>query len=177
MTDRTVRLAAVLMITVTVLTGGMGIWSYTVSRAQLENTRTQFESEMTKQLGAPMAQAMWNFDETFATALLDSKLGKMVKSISARDPSGADWLVRESRADTAWTALRPLQIPLPLMDGRPVGSLEVIWSDAAFARKLHPPRLHRLGGTEQHHSLSKPWHPGPVAIHACSVRGMRASKE
>ena len=131
------RLAVLLMAVVTGLTLAIGLWFYGTARAHLEENREQFKQELTRQLGPPMASAMWNFDRTAAAVLLDSKLGAMVLSIQALDPQGRPWLTRQTAAADGASTGETFHIALPPVDGTDVGSLEVRWSDAPFEQTMH----------------------------------------
>jgi len=128
------RLAALLMLAVTGLTGAIGLWSYELQRDRLIESRLQFEREITQQLARPMASAMWNFDRTAARVLMEAKLGAVVHGITAKDPEGNVWLERTSASPTPEDPSQLLVLELPQVDGSAVGSLVVRWSDSKLEK-------------------------------------------
>ncbi len=128
------RLAALLMLAVTGLTGAIGLWSYELQRDRLIESRLQFEREITQQLARPMASAMWNFDRTAARVLMEAKLGAVVHGITAKDPEGNVWLERTSASPTPEDPSQLLVVELPQVDGSAVGSLVVRWSDSKLEK-------------------------------------------
>lgn len=130
------RLAVLLMVAATLLTGAIAAWIYQLAVNHLQRDREEFKTALIHELAQPMAGAMWNFDTAAATALLDAKLGSMVKSITAIDSRGQVWMQRGVSADGA-QGLAPdsgevFRIPLPQVEGMQVGALDVQWSDAVF---------------------------------------------
>ena len=130
------RLAVVLMAVSTGLTLGIGLWSYGQARQRLQDSRTQFEHEVTHQLAPPMANAIWNFDRAASSALMDARLGGVVSSIEAFDTRGALWLQREVAQANQLDQGQKLHIDLPFIDGKPVGHLEVRWSTASMEEAI-----------------------------------------
>jgi two-component system NtrC family sensor kinase len=128
------RLAALLMLAVTGLTGAIGLWSYELQRDRLVESRLQFEREITQQLARPMASAMWNFDRTAARVLMEAKLGAVVHGITAKDPEGKVWLERTSASPIPEDPSQLLVLELPQVDGSAVGSLVVRWSDSKLEK-------------------------------------------
>ncbi len=128
------RLAALLMVAVSGLTGAMGWWSYALQRDRLLESRSQFESEFSQQLARPLASAMWNFDRTAAQVLMDAKLGTVVHRITARDPDGKVWLERRNDNPPPEAESQISVLELPLVEGSAVGSVEVRWSDEKWER-------------------------------------------
>ena len=82
------RLAVLLMVAATLLTGAIGAWIYQLAVSHLQHDREEFKTALIHELAQPMAGAMWNFDTAAAAALLDAKLGSMVRSITAIDARG-----------------------------------------------------------------------------------------
>jgi signal transduction histidine kinase len=134
------RLAALLMGAATLLTGVTGAWTYQFALQHLQADREEFKSGLIHELAQPMAGAMWNFDTGAAAALLDSKLGTMVQSITAFDGRGQVWMQRGARVDDATHAEHDrgevFRMELPRVEGLSVGSLEVHWSDALFRASM-----------------------------------------
>ncbi|TXH88888.1 MAG: HAMP domain-containing histidine kinase [Rhodoferax sp.] len=130
------RLAVLLMVAATLLTGAIGAWIYQLAVSHLQHDREEFKTALIHELAQPMAGAMWNFDTAAAAALLDAKLGSMVRSITAIDARGQVWMQRggqdEDNAPTASDSGEIFRIPLPPVEGMQVGVLEVHWSDAVF---------------------------------------------
>lgn len=130
------RLAVLLMVAATLLTGAIAAWIYQLAVHHLQRDREEFKTALIHELAQPMAVAMWNFDTTAATALLDSQLGSMVKTITAIDGRGEVWLQRggagEGTSEAGADSGEVFRMSLPLVEGMLVGVLEVHWSDAVF---------------------------------------------
>ena len=134
------RLALLLMVAATLLTGGIAAWIYQMAVQHLERDREEYKTALIHELAQPMAGAMWNFDSTASAALLDAKLGPMVKSITAIDSHGQVWVRRgtqeEAPAQGDAGHDEVFRIPLPEVEGMPVGVLEVRWSDALYRESM-----------------------------------------
>lgn len=131
------RLAVSLMVAATVLTASFTAWIYQLAIHHLEHDHEEYKTALRHELAQPMAVAMWNYDNAAAAALLDAKLGSMVKSITALDSRGQVWMRRgEPIGDTtqgsALESSEVFRIELPQVDGMPVGMLDVYWSDALY---------------------------------------------
>jgi signal transduction histidine kinase len=134
------RLAVLLMVAATLLTGAIAAWIYQLAVQHLEHDRAEHKTALVHALVQPMAGAMWNFDSTAAAALLDARLGAMVKSITAIDSRGQVWMQRGVQDDVGTQGAagheEVFRIPLPPMEGMPVGTLEVRWSDAVYRESM-----------------------------------------
>lgn len=134
------RLAMLLMVAATLLTGAIAAWIYQLAVHHLEIDREAYKAALIRELAQPMAGAMWNFDTTAAVALLDSKLGSMVKSITAIDSRGQVWMQRGAHTDAAAaSSTEPgevFRIDLPRVEGMQVGALDVYWSDALYRESM-----------------------------------------
>ncbi|MGQ0710050.1 MAG: sensor histidine kinase [Rhodoferax sp.] len=131
------RLAVLLMGVVTLLTAIIGAWSYGLAQQRLQNERTQFKADLARQLGAPLASAMWNYDKTAATVLMDTKIGTQITRLTLFDTKGEPWLTRaqDAGADTSG-AVEVLRMDLPQVENTPMGALEVRWSDAPLQQAM-----------------------------------------
>lgn len=131
------RLAVLLMVVVTLSTAVVGAWSYTKAQEGMQQQREQFGADLSRQLGAPLSSALWNYDKTAASVLLEAKLGNVIAGLTVWDARGEVWLRSLWRGTPdAPVATEVLRIELPAVEGIAMGTLEVHWSDAPFRQAM-----------------------------------------
>ncbi len=130
------RLAVLLMAVVTVLTAIIGGWSYGLAQQRLQNERSQFKADLARQLGAPLASAMWNYDKTAAMVLMDTKIGTQIIGLTLFDTKGEAWLTHKQPDASTLESVEVFRIELPQVENTPMGTLEVRWSDAGFQQTM-----------------------------------------
>lgn len=134
------RVAVVVLAASAVIMALIGVGSYWVTQQRLMTQKDDLWSQVRAHLGKPVAKALWVFDVPGIQAALQAELGGSVLGIEVVDKAGVLVAKVGQPLPTAGALMerdiQVLSMPVPEVEGRSLGRIDVKWSDANIRRAL-----------------------------------------